>query len=217
MPGLRLTKPQIERLCNADALTAASALRVLVSAGFLGLTPDGRYGRTDVLTGRQDLATVRPSTGTTPSPWHRILCLVELEHRRGPLKVPACSALRYASTLAVTHRARITALHVVPASPQPSLAAVAEMLTQTVSGEAVRELIDVRVAVGPANEALAHVATEVHADLIVLGRTGSAGASWSGCLKYSGRYPARCLSFIHQGGQPSHKGSRRYTVALDMT
>ena len=182
MPGLRLTEAQVERLCTADALTSASALRALVSAGFLRPMADGSYGRTDVFAGRRDVARDRSSTGIVPSPWHRILCLVELENEgRGPLKVPSYSALRYATTLAVTHRARITALQVVPPSPQPSLTAAAEMLKKTVSGEAFRELIDVQVTAGSANEALVHVATEVRADLIVLGRTGNAAsASWSG-------------------------------------
>ena len=139
MPGLRLTEAQVERLCTADALTSASALRTLVSAGFLRPMADGSYGRTDVFAGRRDVAHERSRTGIVPSPWHRILCLVELENEgRGPLKVPAHSALRYATTLAVTHRARITALQVVPPSPQPSLTAAAEMLKKTVSGEAFR-------------------------------------------------------------------------------
>jgi hypothetical protein len=128
MPGLRLTEAQVERLCTADALTSASALRALVSAGFLRRMPDGSYGRTDVLVGRRDITPVRSSTGTR-SPWQRILCLVELENEgRGPLKVSASSALRYATTLAVTHRARITALQVAPPSAQSSVVAAAEML-----------------------------------------------------------------------------------------
>ena len=36
------------RLCTADALTSASALRTLVSAGFLRPMENGSYGRTDV-------------------------------------------------------------------------------------------------------------------------------------------------------------------------
>jgi hypothetical protein len=103
MPGLRLTEPQVERLCTTDAFTSASALRALVSAGFLRPMADGSFGRTDVFVGRRDIAPVRSITGSTRSPWRRILCLVELEHEsRGPLKVPAYSALRYATTLAVT-------------------------------------------------------------------------------------------------------------------
>jgi hypothetical protein len=49
MPGLCLTEPQVQRLCTADAATAASALRALVSAGFLTVMADGAYARTDIL------------------------------------------------------------------------------------------------------------------------------------------------------------------------
>jgi hypothetical protein len=49
MPGLCLTEPQVQRLCTADASTAASALRALVSAGFLTVMADGAYARTDIL------------------------------------------------------------------------------------------------------------------------------------------------------------------------
>jgi len=48
MPGLRLTETQVRRLCTSDAQTAASALRALVSAGFLTVMDDGSYVRTDV-------------------------------------------------------------------------------------------------------------------------------------------------------------------------
>jgi len=201
MPGLRLTEAQVERLCTADPLTSASALRALVSAGVLRPMADGSYGRTDVFIGRRDIARDRPSTRMMPSPWHRILCLVELEKGRGPLKVPAYSALRYATTLAVTHRARITALQIVPPSPQPSLTAAAEMLKKTVSGEAFREPIDVQVTAGSANEALVAVATEVRADLIVLGRTGNAAsASWSGLPEIPRQVPCPVL-IVHPSGR----------------
>jgi len=203
MPGLRLTEAQVERLCTADTLTSVSALRALVSAGFLRPMADGTYGRTDVLTGRQDTPRVRPSTGMTLSPWHRILCLVELENEgRGPLKAPAYSALRYATTLAVTHRARVTALQVVTSpSLRASLRAAAEMLRKTVFGEAFRGLIDVHVAAGSVNEELVRVATEVGADLIVLGRTGNAGsASWSGLSQILRQAPCPVL-IVHPSGR----------------
>ena len=63
MPGLRLTEPQVERLCTADAFTSASALRALVSAGFLRPMADGSFGRTDVFVGRRDIAPAPSSTG----------------------------------------------------------------------------------------------------------------------------------------------------------
>lgn len=53
MPGLRLTEPQVQRLCGVDPAMAASALRALVSAGFLQALDDGSYGRTDLQGGSQ--------------------------------------------------------------------------------------------------------------------------------------------------------------------
>ena len=47
MPGLRLTERQVERLCHVSASTSASALRALVSAGYLHMFEDGTYGRAD--------------------------------------------------------------------------------------------------------------------------------------------------------------------------
>ena len=48
MPGLRLTERQVERLCHVSASSAASALRALVSAGYLHELEDGSYGRADI-------------------------------------------------------------------------------------------------------------------------------------------------------------------------
>ena len=48
MPGLCLTEAQVQRLCTTDASTATSALRALVSAGFLTMMQDGAYARTDI-------------------------------------------------------------------------------------------------------------------------------------------------------------------------
>lgn len=202
MPGLRLTEAQVARLCTADAFTSASALRALVSSGFLRPMADGTFGRTDIFMGHRDIAPAGSTTRTMTSPWRRILCLIERDNEgRGPLNIPAHSALRYATTLAVTHRARITVLQVVPPSPQPSLTAAAEMLKKTVSREAFAELIDVHVAAGSAHEALARVATEVRADLIVLGRTGSAeSASRCGLPEIVRRVPCPVL-VVHPSGR----------------
>jgi hypothetical protein len=49
MPGLRLTVPQVERLCATDPSTSGSALHALVTAGFLSRLPDGSYARTDLV------------------------------------------------------------------------------------------------------------------------------------------------------------------------
>ena len=51
LPGLRLNEPQVQRLCNVNAATAASALRALVSAGFLDPLKDGHYRRADTTSG----------------------------------------------------------------------------------------------------------------------------------------------------------------------
>jgi predicted DNA-binding transcriptional regulator YafY len=56
MPGLRLTEPQVERLCSASAALSASALRALVSAGFLTPLADGSYARADTLSGTAAVA-----------------------------------------------------------------------------------------------------------------------------------------------------------------
>ena len=50
MPGLRLTEAQVQRLCDVSAARSASALRALVTAGFLHAL-DGIYRRADVAIG----------------------------------------------------------------------------------------------------------------------------------------------------------------------
>src|SRR5687768_907174 len=145
MPGLRLTEAQVLRLCATDACQAAPALRTLVSAGFLRLTDDGTYMRADVFTRPPDVEPARSPKRVTRPSWRRILCLVELD-KRDALSASAHAAQRYATTLAVTHRARVTALHVIPRPPrrgtlaradavpaaaddqEPSVAAVTERL-----------------------------------------------------------------------------------------
>ena len=176
MPGLRLTKAQVERLCTTDELTSAAALRALVDAGFLIPMADGSYGRTDIVAGSPEVPRPQPRAGAPPSAWRRILCLVELERDgRGALSTAAYSALRYATTLAVSQRARITALQVVTPPSPPSLTAVGKALRKSVFGETFRGLIDVYVAAGSVSEELIRVATDIHADLIVLGRGADAG------------------------------------------
>lgn len=183
MPGLRLTEAQVQRLCTVDAATCASALRALVSAGFLKSPEGGAYQRSDLVSSTREM-----STGLRHSPWRRILCLVEFEGDAGAALGPAShSALRYATTLAVMHRARVTALHAVPRRLPPAalvhagngrdaagqerfLEQVTERLRQNVPSDAFRGLIDVHVAMGAAHEELLRMATEVGADLIVLGR-----------------------------------------------
>jgi nucleotide-binding universal stress UspA family protein len=184
MPGLRLTEAQVQRLCDVDETTCASALRALVSAGFLKTLEDGAYQRSDLVS-----STPETSAGLRHSPWRRILALVEFEDDAGAALSPAShSALRYATTLAVMHRARVTALHAVPRVPPPAALAhggnagrdamglerfleqVTATLQQSVPRDAFRGLIDVHVAMGAPHEELLRMATEVGADLIVLGR-----------------------------------------------
>jgi hypothetical protein len=45
MPGLRLTRQQVQRLCAADAATSETLLSTLVKLRFLARGPDGQYGR----------------------------------------------------------------------------------------------------------------------------------------------------------------------------
>ena len=218
MPGLRLTEAQAQRLCNMDASTCGSALRALVSAGFLTALENGTYGRSDIVTGSPETATL-PRASSVPQPrWRRILCLVELDTDTGHSLSPAShSALRYATTLAVTHRAQVTAIHVVPRLPQRMafsagevkqvveeqqqfLEQLTEQLQKAVFGEAFRNLIDVHVAVGTPNEELLRVATEIEADLIVLGRREDRMVSLSHVRDVLHHAPCPVL-VVHPSGQ----------------
>jgi hypothetical protein len=110
MPGLRLTEEQVQRLCDVGASTASSALRALVSAGFLRALEDRSYRRADITTG----SGAHPTPGALEPPWRRILCLVEFEDDNHEcLTAASHSALSYATTLGVTHRARVTDLIVL--------------------------------------------------------------------------------------------------------
>ena len=185
MPGLCLTKSQVQRLCGVDAATSTSALRALVSSGFLGAPSDGRYRRSESAGGSVGIPT-SSTTGPHP-PWRRLLCLVDVaSDTGGALAAASHSAVRYATTLAVTHRARVTTLVVMPrlAATESSsgdveqisdeqrtvLAKVAAQLRKSVAGETLRGLIDIQVTIGSWKDELLRVAAEVRADLIVLGR-----------------------------------------------
>jgi hypothetical protein len=48
VPGLHLTRPQVQRLWGLDAATCDALLEALVDARFLMRTPDGSYARVDV-------------------------------------------------------------------------------------------------------------------------------------------------------------------------
>jgi len=45
MPGMRLTVPQVERLCGLDGTLCKQVLDALVEARFLSARADGRYER----------------------------------------------------------------------------------------------------------------------------------------------------------------------------
>jgi nucleotide-binding universal stress UspA family protein len=132
---------------------------------------DGAYARTDILRRR---AHPRPTSRPTGAPQvasGRILCLVDLENDgRDSLTATSMAALRYATTLAVASRARITALHVVPCPPQQttSLTDITQRLRRSVSGEGLRDNVDVQTAAGSLNEELFRVARNIAAGLIVL-------------------------------------------------
>ena len=48
IPGLCLTKPQVQRLWRLDPVTAEALLTALVDVRFLKHTPQGAYMRADV-------------------------------------------------------------------------------------------------------------------------------------------------------------------------
>jgi nucleotide-binding universal stress UspA family protein len=202
MPGLRLTTAQVERLCSADEPTSASALHALVSAGFLQPMPDGIYVRTDLVPGAPGDPPVGWRGRTIPSPWRRILCLVDMDSDSGnALSTAARSALRYATTLAVTNRARITALQVISQPPSaPALTSVTDALRKSVVGEPFRTLIDVHVATGAPNEELARVAKDIDADLIVIGRRVGGSESLSRLSETLRQAPCPVL-IVHPSGR----------------
>jgi hypothetical protein len=181
LPGLRLTEEQVQRLCDVNASTSASALRALVSAGFLQPAGDGSYRRADIASHPGQTTT----TSATESPWRRILCLIEFEDGgRGPLTAASQSALSYAAALGVVHRAAVTALHLAPklaasAHQLPSVAEVADEVRQRIRHQSFAAPVDVRVAEGSSNEDLVRSATGIGADLIVLGRRDGGAACLS--------------------------------------
>ena len=203
MPGLRLTELQVERLCAVDASTSASALRALVSAGLLTPMPDGGYGRADLVTSTAAAPLAGARARIIPSPWRQILCLVDLDTNGGKaLSAGARSALRYASALAVTHRARLTALQVISQSlSDPESTPAADRLTQSVRGEFCRGPIDVHVATGAPHEQVARVAKDIGADLIVVGRCGAEGGDSSSGLAETLRQAPCPVLIVYPSGR----------------
>src|SRR5690349_21111896 len=182
MPGLRLSEAQAQRLCDVNASTCASALRALVSAGFLRALEDGSYRRADVEVG----VNTRSTSDAVEPPWRRILCPVEFEDdTRSSLTAASHSALSYAIALGVTHRAKVTALHLVPSLPAGAVEqqALIEQLVEDVRrhtvGQRIPGLMDVHVASGASGDGLLRAALESRADLIVVGRQDGGEACFS--------------------------------------
>ena len=203
MPGLRLTEAQVQRLCDVNTATSASALRALVSAGFLRPLEDGSYRRADLA---PDFGS-HLSSDEMEAPWRRIICLVEFEDdRRHSLTAASYSALGYATALGVTHRARVTALHLLPKLPETidERRRVLERVTEDVRthalGRAMSALIDVHVAEGSSNEDLLRAARETRADLIVLGRRDGGAARLSQLRETLRDAPCHVL-IVHPSGQ----------------
>jgi len=203
MPGLRLTEPQVERLCAADPSASAAALEALVTAGFLSQTSDGRFGRADLVASASSGTLARGRAPTLPSPWRRILCVVDMDnHDANLLSTAARSALRYATALAVTHRARITVLQVMShPSSEPAPALVSDALRKSVFGDPFRGLMDVHVAIGSSNEETMRVAKNVNADLIVIGRHDRADARSLRRLSEVLRQSPCPVLIVHPSGQ----------------
>ena len=203
MPGLRLTEAQVQRLCDVSAATSASALCALVSTGFLRPLEDGSYRRVDIA---PDFGS-HPSSEAMKAPWRRILCLIEFEDdSRDALTAASYSALGYATTLGVTHRALVTALHLVPRLPEtiPERHTVLERVTEDVRRHAIGQarvgLIDVHVAEGSSNEDVLGAARETRADLIVLGRRDGGAACLSQLRETLRDAPCHVL-IVHPSGQ----------------
>lgn len=203
MPGLRLNEAQVQRLCDVGPSTSASALRALVSAGFLCALEDGSYRRADVAVG----VNTRSTSDEVEPPWRRIICLVEFEDdSHHSLTAASHSALAYATALAVTHRARVTALHLVPSLPtghteqQACVEQLVEDVRRHTRGQSIPWSIDVHVAAGPSNEGLLRSAREIHADLIVLGRRDGGAACLSRLQKMLRDAPCHVL-VVHPSGQ----------------
>jgi nucleotide-binding universal stress UspA family protein len=204
MPGLRLTEAQVQRLCDVQVPTSASALRTLVSAGFLRPLEDGSYGRADLPShvGSQSFP------DGIQAPWDHILCLIESrDDRRDSLTAASHSALSYAATLGVAHRAKVTALHLVPRLPETiqGRQCLLERVTENVRrhaalGHPIPGLIDVHVAEGSSNECLLRSARETDADLIVLGR-GDGGARGLAQLREVLRDAPCHVLIVHPSGQ----------------
>jgi hypothetical protein len=69
MPGMRLTAPQVQRLCGIDPLICEAVLKALVDSKFLTRHGDGIYTRTTVDAIRHPQATkaTRFRPRTTPA------------------------------------------------------------------------------------------------------------------------------------------------------
>jgi nucleotide-binding universal stress UspA family protein len=141
------------------------------------------------------------------SPWRHILCLIEFEddgHKS--LTAASQSALCYATTLAVTHRAQVTAFHLVPKLPdtaaehQKLLEQVRQDVRSLAVGQTTPGLVDVHAVAGTTNEDLLQSAREIRADLIVLGRREGGAACLLQLREMLREAPCHVL-VVHPSGQ----------------
>jgi nucleotide-binding universal stress UspA family protein len=141
------------------------------------------------------------------APWRRILAIIEFEDdNRDSLTSASHSALSYAATLGVTHRARVTALHLVPRLPETTqdrqlvLGRATEEVRRHVVRQPTSALIDVDVAEGSLNEGCLRAAREIEADLIVLGRQDGGAQCLSQLQDVLRDAPCHVL-IVHPSGQ----------------
>jgi hypothetical protein len=65
MPGMRLTPEQVERLSGVDRAVCKCVLDDLVRAKFLGMLPNGSYGRLSDI-GKSGSRSIHPEWQTVP-------------------------------------------------------------------------------------------------------------------------------------------------------
>jgi len=118
--------------------------------------------------------------------YQRIVCAVVL-------KPPSARVLDWASHLAEEYQAGLTLVHVTPGSETQDACSVARHALGHLQ-EAVGSRATVRVETGEASKTVAHLARELKADLLVIGRKAEAGVL--------GRLDMTAYSIIRQSPCP---------------